>query len=95
VDDLAEAVGISRAHLYRRLQELLDESPSSLIRSIRLERAAQLLEQRAGTVSEIAYNVGFKSLSHFSRSFRMHFGHVPSEHAARAERAVSSESHAD
>jgi len=89
VDDLAEAVGISRAHLYRRLQELLDESPSSLIRSLRLERAAQLLEQRAGTVGEIAYGVGFKSLSHFSRSFRTHFGHVPSEHAARSEPGAS------
>jgi ligand-binding sensor domain-containing protein len=77
------------AHLYRRLQELLDESPSSLFRSIRLERAAQLLEQRAGTVGEIAYGVGFKNFSHFSCSFRTHFGHVPSEHAARFEPGAS------
>jgi signal transduction histidine kinase/DNA-binding response OmpR family regulator len=80
VDQLADAVGISRVHLYRRLQDLIGESPSALIRSVRLERAAQLLAQQAGSVSEIAYGVGFKSISHFSRVFRAKYGHVPSEH---------------
>lgn len=80
VDQLAGAVGISRVHLYRRLQQTLGESPSALIRTFRLERAAQLLAQQAGSVSEVAYGVGFKSVSHFSRVFRKQYGHVPSEH---------------
>ncbi len=80
VDLLADAVGMSRVHLYRRLQDLLDESPSALIRTIRLEHAARLLAQQSGSVSEIAYGVGFKSVSHFSRVFREHYGHVPSTH---------------
>jgi DNA-binding response OmpR family regulator len=84
VDQFAEAMGISRVHLYRRLQDLLGESPSTLIRSVRLERAAQLLAQQAGSVSEVAYGVGFKSVSHFSRAFREQHGHVPSEHPVQA-----------
>lgn len=84
VDHLAEAVGLSRVHLYRRLQELIGASPSALIRSIRVERAAQLLAQEAGSVAEVAYGVGFKSVSHFSRVFREHHGHPPSAHPAES-----------
>jgi len=87
VTDLAEAVGLSRTHLYRRLQEVMDTSPSALIRSMRLQRAAQLLAQDAGSISEIAYAVGFKSVSHFSRSFREAFGHSPSAHGAETASA--------
>jgi len=84
VDHLAEAVGLSRVHLYRRLQELIGASPSALIRSTRVERAAQLLAQEAGSVAEVAYGVGFKSVSHFSRVFREHHGHPPSAHPAES-----------
>ncbi len=50
---------------------------------MRLERAGQLLRAGAGTVSEVAYGVGFKSLSHFSRRFREHYGVAPSDYAVR------------
>lgn len=81
VGELADLVGLSRTHLYRRLQELVDLSPSALIRTMRLKRACQMLEQDAATVSEVAFAVGYKSSSHFSRSFRKHVGHTPSEYA--------------
>ena len=47
---------------------------------MRLERAARLLEAGAGTVSEIAYKVGFKSSSHFGAAFKEVYGHTPGEH---------------
>jgi signal transduction histidine kinase/CheY-like chemotaxis protein len=82
---LAEAVGMSRRQLTRKLKALLDEPPSDLLRRLRLERAAQLLEAEHGRISEVAYAVGFKSASHFTRIFRAHFGCTPSvyrdEHA--------------
>ena len=46
-------------------------------------RSAQLLEQQAGTVSEIAYQVGFKSPAHFSRLFHQVFGVSPSQYSAQ------------
>ncbi|HXW05985.1 MAG TPA: ATP-binding protein, partial [Vicinamibacterales bacterium] len=82
VERLARRVAHSRGHLHRRLRELIDESPSDLIRRLRLERAAQLLEARAGSVAEIAYSVGFKSVAHFSNRFHDHFGVRPSDWAA-------------
>lgn len=84
VERLARAVAHSRGHLHRRLRELLDETPSDLIRRMRLERAAQLLEADAGSISEIAYAVGFKSLAHFSNRFNDLFGVRPSEYGVEA-----------
>jgi signal transduction histidine kinase/ligand-binding sensor domain-containing protein/DNA-binding response OmpR family regulator len=78
VEELARLVAHSRGHLHRRLKEILGESPSDLLRRMRLERAAQLLEAGAGSVSEIAYGVGFKSVAHFSNRFQDHFGVRPS-----------------
>jgi signal transduction histidine kinase/ligand-binding sensor domain-containing protein/DNA-binding response OmpR family regulator len=78
VEQLARLVAHSRGHLHRRLKEIIDESPSDLLRRMRLERAAQLLEAGAGSVSEIAYGVGFKSVAHFSNRFQEHFGVRPS-----------------
>jgi signal transduction histidine kinase/DNA-binding response OmpR family regulator len=82
VDALATAVSQSRSQLYRRLQELTDQSPSEMIQQFRLERGADLLIAKAGTVSEIAYGVGFKSVSHFCRRFRVRYGMSPSAYAA-------------
>jgi AraC-like DNA-binding protein len=80
VEQLAGEIAMSRVHLYRRLREILDQSPAEIIISVRLQRAAQLLLRGAGSVSEIAYGVGFKSVSHFSKRFRQHFGRTPSEY---------------
>ena len=78
VERLAHEMGVSRAHLYRRLRDLDGRSPWEIIRTLRLERAAQLLEAGAGPVSEVAYAVGFKSVSHFSNAFTAHIGCRPS-----------------
>ena len=80
VDALAEAVGLSRRQLERRLKETLEETPAALLRRLRMERAAQLLEAGAMTVQEVAAAVGYRSASHFARAFREHFGHLPTEH---------------
>lgn len=78
VERLARQVAHSRGHLHRRLRALLNETPSDLIRRMRLERSAQLLAARSGSVAEIAYSVGYKSVAHFSNSFHEHFGTRPS-----------------
>ncbi len=79
VEDLADAVGQDRSHLFRQLKELTGEPPSVLLRTMRLERAAKLLSAKAGNVSEIGHASGFASVSQFSRAFKAHFGVPPSE----------------
>ena len=78
VERLATAVAQSRGNLHRRLRELVGESPSDLIRRMRLERAAEMLEAGAGSVGEVAYSVGFKSVAHFSNAFNELHGIRPS-----------------
>jgi CheY-like chemotaxis protein len=78
-EDFAREVGMSRSNLHRKLQALTNQSTHEFIRTLRLKRAAQLLKKSAGTVAEIAYNVGFIDPSYFTKIFRQHFGKTPSE----------------
>jgi signal transduction histidine kinase/ligand-binding sensor domain-containing protein/DNA-binding response OmpR family regulator len=76
---LAREIGMSRMHLNRKIQALTNLSTNEFIRTLRLQRAARLLRSASGTVSEIAYKVGFNNLSYFSKAFRKHFGKLPSD----------------
>ena len=82
-ESFASEIGMSRSNLYRKIQALTNQSTNDFIRSLRLKRAAQLLRKSTGTVSEIAYTVGFNSPSHFSKIFRLHFGQTPSEFTSK------------
>ncbi|MBN2088807.1 response regulator, partial [candidate division KSB1 bacterium] len=77
---LTHEVGLSRMQLHRKLHALINQSANQFIRSLRLKRAAELLRQRYGNVSEIAYEVGFSNPSYFAECFRRQFGVVPSEY---------------
>jgi DNA-binding response OmpR family regulator len=79
VEKLASEIGMSRSQLHRKLQALTNESASSFIRSFRLQRAHQLLEKNAGTISEVCYQVGFNNHSYFTKCFLEEFGFKPSE----------------
>ena len=73
-----------RSQLHRRLTTVTGQTPTDFIRTVRLAEAAHLLAHRAGTVSEVAYGVGFNSIAHFSRAVRAAYGVPPSEYAAPA-----------
>ncbi len=79
VDDLARDASLSRRHLYRKLEALTNLAPSVFIQYIRLQRAHELLAKNAGSVAEIAFQVGFSSPSYFSACFHERFGVTPSE----------------
>jgi signal transduction histidine kinase/DNA-binding response OmpR family regulator len=79
VDQLGDAIGLSRTQLHRKLKGLTGQGPGELIRAVRLQRAYELLKQKAGTVSEICYMVGFSNPNSFSTSFSKYYGFAPSE----------------
>ncbi len=79
VEQLGEELGMSRSQIHRKVKAITNQSPSDLIRSYRLQRAADLIRQDAGNFSEIAWQTGFSSLSQFSRSFHEEYGCSPSE----------------
>jgi AraC-like DNA-binding protein len=84
VEWLAHEVALSPRQLQRRLKASAGLSAGSLIRAMRLQRSAQLLQQRAGNVSEVAYKVGFQDPTYFSKLFRQMFEMNPSEYATNA-----------
>lgn len=75
---LCRKIGMSRSQLYRKMKALIDIPPSDFIRNYRLEQAKLLLETSQLTVSEVAWKVGFKDLSHFSKAYQAMFGVLPS-----------------
>ena len=79
VESLGDAVGMSRSHLYRKLMAVTGRGPAEFIRTIRLKRAKQLLEQSQMQVSEVAYAVGYNSPKRFSVAFRTEYGMSPSD----------------
>ena len=82
VDTLADEIALSPRQLQRKLTTLTGQGPATFIRSMRLKRAAQLLEQQAGTVAQISHAVGFKNPFYFSTLFRKSFGKTPLEYRA-------------
>lgn len=83
VEFLAQKIGMSRVHLNRKLRGLTDQTANGFIRTLRLKRAAQLLEKKSATVLEIAYEVWFSNPSYFAECFEKQFGVLPSKFAER------------
>ena len=83
VDEIAEALGLSRSNLYRKIKSLTDYSPNELIRTIRVKYAKQLLNSKAKSISEVAYEVGFSSPSYFAKCFKDFYNESPTEYLER------------
>jgi AraC-like DNA-binding protein len=81
VDQLASEIGLSRSQLHRKITALTGQSTTGFMKIIRIKRAAQLLEQKAGNISEIMYMVGFNNLSYFAKSFKEVYQVTPSEYS--------------
>ncbi|CCH53744.1 histidine kinase [Fibrisoma limi BUZ 3] len=89
VDLLQREMGMSRMQLHRKLKALTDQSASDFIRYIRLQRAANLLQQPGIQIAEAAYLSGFNHLSYFSRCFKEQFGVLPSEFTRQKDKNPS------
>ncbi len=79
VRQLADAVGLSRSQLHRKLNVITGKSTSQFIREFRLEKAMEMLQNNVATASEIAYKVGFSSPSYFNTAFNQYYGYPPGE----------------
>lgn len=80
VEELGSRVGMSRSNLFRRIKAISGQTPVEVICYIRLRHSLGLLLERKLNVSEIAYEVGFKNPSSFSKSFKKQFGKAPSDY---------------
>lgn len=74
-----EQMPLSQRHCQRLFRVALGCSPSEYLTELRMRKAAQLLLNSDLSISEIALEVGYLSLSHFSSVFRQRFGVSPRE----------------
>jgi len=79
VDQFAHDLAVSRPLLFTKLKALTGLTPNNFIKSIRLKRAEQLLNSQKTSISETAYQVGFKDVKYFSKVFKERYSMTPSE----------------
>ena len=80
IEQLSKEIGLSNMHLYRKIKALYGQTPGDLLRNVRLKRAADLLQGNNDNVTQIAYSVGFASLSYFSKCFKEKYGVTPGQY---------------
>ncbi|MDB5120840.1 MAG: response regulator [Sphingobacteriales bacterium] len=80
VEELSSEVNMSRVALYKKILKLTGKTPFEFIKSIRLNRAVQMLEKKEFTVAEISYQVGFNNPKYFTKLFKSEFGVLPSSY---------------
>ncbi|KAA6301234.1 MAG: Sensor histidine kinase TmoS [Candidatus Ordinivivax streblomastigis] len=79
VENLAEQMKISRSSLHRKIKALSELAPTDFIRLIRLKRAAEIIQEKKYSISEVCYLVGINSPSYFTKVFHKQFGMTPKE----------------
>ena len=80
VEAFANHLYISKSLLHKKIVSLTGEPPGELIRRIRIKKAADLIQQKFGNISEIALEVGFNNPAYFSECFKKQFGVSPSQY---------------
>ncbi len=84
-DSFAQVIYLSRSQLHRRIQSIAGQSTGEFIRSIRLKKAAQLILDKKLSITQVSFEVGFNSPSHFSKAFKQMFDCLPSEFIDRSK----------
>ena len=79
VENIADELFLSRSQLYRKIKALTGQTANEFLRSVRLEKAKQIIESSSISISEVSYKVGFSSPSYFSKCFKEHFNVLPTE----------------
>jgi DNA-binding response OmpR family regulator len=79
LDEMADALYMSRTTLYRKLISLTGQPPKRFIQSYRLKRSLELLKNNFGNVTEVAYKVGFSNSAYFTKCFKESFNRLPSD----------------
>lgn len=80
VDDMAEAMGYRRTVFYKRVKALTGQTPADYLKTLRMNRAAELLKEETVTVAEVCYQVGISDPHYFAKIFKQQFGISPKKY---------------
>jgi transcriptional regulator GlxA family with amidase domain len=79
INNLCRELAVSHAQLYRKFKSISNQTIAGYFKLLRLHRAKELLLKQELNITQVAFAVGFKNLSHFSREFTLQFGKSPKE----------------
>ena len=80
VDELAEAMGYNRSVFFKKVKSLTGQTPADYIRTLRMDRAAEMLREETVTVAEVCYKVGISDPHYFAKIFKQQFGISPKKY---------------
>ena len=81
VPAVAAGIGVSASYLTALFQKHMELSPGEYIRRIKLGRSKQLMREGRMNFTQIAENLQYSTVHHFSRQFKQMFGMTPTEYA--------------
>lgn len=79
-DFLAELCGMSGVYFRKLFKSVIGTSPIAYARSLRIQKAKEMLKGDCGSLSDVALTLGYPSLYDFSRDFKKHTGKAPSKY---------------
>lgn len=74
---LAENLYISRSNLFTAFKQATGDTPYQYLQNIRIKKAQVLLKISSKSIEEIAWEVGFRDVSHFTQTFKKYIGITP------------------
>ncbi len=80
IEELANFSGMSKSNFIRHFKESFTQTPLQYIKTTRMEKAAEIIENSNKNVSVIAYELGYQSASQFTEDFRKYSNHTPTKY---------------
>lgn len=80
IDTIANNIGLSRSAFFKKLKSLTGLAPVDLVKELRLSKSVELIKSTDMSIAEIAFAVGFKDSSYYSKCFRKKYGLTPREY---------------
>ncbi len=80
IDDMADAVGMGRTVFYGKIKAITGMAPSDFLRTLRMQRAEELIVRSNLTFSQVAFSIGFSDPKYFTKCFKKETGMTPSEY---------------
>lgn len=91
IEEMAEAVSMGRTVFYGKIKAIVGMSPSDFLRSLRMQRAEELIVKSRMNFSQIAFSVGFSDPKYFTKCFKKETGMTPSEYRQKKNEETSGE----
>ena len=79
MDDMADSLNMSRSNFYRKIKALAGMPPNDYLKTIRLNKAAELLKSGV-RITEVCEKIGFSSSSYHAKCFKIQFGVLPKDY---------------